>query len=84
MIKRPFKFYFRGGPITVWAFTYANAKILAQAEAIKQGWDPMLISQPKLEKLDMIINWKQLTDDEQGQLYTLLCKAKFNGQMEDE
>jgi hypothetical protein len=79
MIKRPFKFYFKGGPITVWAFTEANAKILAQAEAIKQGWDPTIISQPRLEKLNMTINWQQLTDDEQGQLYALLCKAKYNG-----
>ena len=84
MNTRSFKFWFKGGPIVVWAFNEEDARILARAEAIKKGWDPMLISQPKLEKLDMIINWKQLTDDEQGQLYTLLCKAKFNGQMEDE
>jgi hypothetical protein len=84
MKTRSFKFWFKGGPITVWAFTEENAKILAQAEAIKRCWDPTLISQPKLEKLDMVINWKQLTDDEQGQLYTLLCKAKYNVRMEDE
>lgn len=83
MKKRSFKFWFKGGPITVWAFTEANAKILAQAEAIKQGWDPTIISRPRLEKLNMTINWKQLTDDEQGQLYTLLCKAKYNGTVED-
>ena len=84
MKTRPFKFYFKGGPITVWAFNEEDARILARAEAIKKGWDSTLISKPKLEKLDMVINWKQLTDDEQGQLYTLLCKAKYNGQMEDE
>ena len=83
MKTRSFKFWFKGGPITVWAFTEANAKILAQAEAIKQGWDPTIISRPRLEKLNMTINWKQLTDDEQGQLYTLLCKAKYNGTVED-
>lgn len=83
MKKRSFKFWFKGGLITVWAFTEANAKILAQAEAIKQGWDPTIISRPRLEKLNMTINWKQLTDDEQGQLYTLLCKAKYNGTVED-
>ena len=45
MKPRKFKFYFKGGPITVWAFTEENAKILAQAEAIKQGWDPTIINQ---------------------------------------
>ena len=84
MKKRQFKFWFKGGPITVWAFTEENAKILAQAEAIKRGWDPTLVSRPELEKLDMVINWKQLADDEQCQLYGLLCKAKYNGQMEGE
>lgn len=84
MKQRKFTFYFKGGPITVWAFTEANAKILAQAEAIKQGWDPTIISRPRLEKLNMVINWKQLADDEQCQLYGLLCKAKYNGQMEGE
>jgi hypothetical protein len=84
MKNKKFTFYFKGGPITVWAFTEGNAKILAQAEAIKLGWDPTIISQPKLEKLNMTINWEQLTDDEQCQLYTLLCKAKYNGKMEEE
>lgn len=84
MKHRKFTFYFKGGPITVWAFTEENAKILAQAEAIKKGWDSTLISRPKLEKLNMVINWKQLTDDEQCQLYTLLCKANYNGKMEGE
>lgn len=30
---------FTGGLITVRAFNYEQAKILAQAEAIKRGWD---------------------------------------------
>lgn len=34
-----FTFYFRGGKITVSAFNYDQGKILAQAEAIKKGWD---------------------------------------------
>ena len=83
MKQYKFTFYFKGGPITVWAFTEANAQILAQAEAIKRCWDPTIISKPKLEKLNMVINWKQLTDDEQCQLYTLLCKAKYNVTVED-
>ena len=32
-------FYFKGGPITVSALNYDQGKILAQAEAIKNGWD---------------------------------------------
>ena len=35
----PFTFTFKGGPITVRAFNCKEAKILAQAEAIKRGWD---------------------------------------------
>lgn len=84
MNKKKFTFYFQGGTITVWAFTEANAKILAQAEAIKQGWDPTLVSQPKLEKLNMVINWNQLNDDEQCQLWSLLRKAYYEGKMEEE
>lgn len=34
-----FTFNFNGGPITVKAFNNKEAKILAQAEAIKRGWD---------------------------------------------
>ena len=39
MRKKKFTFNFKGGPITVWAFHEAEAKILAQAEAIHRGWD---------------------------------------------
>ena len=84
MKQRKFKFYFKGGPIIAWAFNKEDAEILARAEAIKKGWDSTLIPQPQLEPLNMVINWEQLTEDEQGQLYTLLCKAKYNGHMEDE
>lgn len=35
----PFTIHFKGGPITVRAFNYEMAKILAQAEAINRGWD---------------------------------------------
>ena len=30
---------FLGGVIDVWAFNYEQSKILAQAEAIKRGWN---------------------------------------------
>ena len=78
MKQRKFTFYFKGGPITVWAFTEANAKILAQAEAIKQGWDPTIIPKPNLEPLNMVINWDQLDPYEQTILHGLLRKAYYN------
>ena len=34
-----YTFNFKGGQITVRAFNEREAKILAQAEAIKRGWD---------------------------------------------
>ena len=34
-----YTFKFKGGPITVRALNYDEAKILAQAEAIKRAWD---------------------------------------------
>jgi hypothetical protein len=75
MKQRKFTFYFKGGPITVWAFTEENAKILAQAEAIKQCWDPTIIPKPNLEPLNMIINWNNLDPYEQTLLHSLLRKA---------
>ena len=39
MRRYPFTFKFIGGEITVMAFNYNEGKILAQAEAIKRGWD---------------------------------------------
>lgn len=42
--KRQYTFNFKGGPITVRAFNYEQAKILAQAEAIKRGWDYTIIT----------------------------------------
>ena len=52
MKQRKFKFYFKRGPIIVWAFTEENAKILAQAEAIKQGWDPTFISKSEFNEMN--------------------------------
>lgn len=84
MRTRSFKFWFKGGPIIVWAFNEEDARILARAEAIKKGWDSTIIPKPDIDKLNMVVNWKQLTGDEQIQLHALLCKAKYNGEMEDE
>ena len=39
-----YTFCFKGGEITVRAFSTESAKILAQAEAIKRGWDYAIIA----------------------------------------
>lgn len=77
MRTRSFKFWFKGGPLIVWAFNEEEARILAKAEAIKKGWDSTLIPQPQLSKLDMVINLANLTAEEQVQLYSLLTKANY-------
>ena len=38
-----FSIKFLGGTIDVWAFNYEQASILAQAEAIKRGWNYQII-----------------------------------------
>ena len=38
-----YTFHFKGGSITVQALNETEAKILAQAEAIKRGWDYKII-----------------------------------------
>jgi predicted subunit of tRNA(5-methylaminomethyl-2-thiouridylate) methyltransferase len=56
MRKRQYTFNFKGGSITVWAFGYEEAKILAQAEAISKGWDFKIIE----EKGEVIENAVEL------------------------
>ena len=77
MIKRAFKFYFKGGSIIVWAFNETDAAILAKAEAIKKGWDSITIPKPDIDKLNLTINWNQLTKDEALELHRLLRKANY-------
>ena len=43
MKRFKFTIMFKGGNIEVRAFNYTEAKILAQAEAIKRGWDYTII-----------------------------------------
>jgi len=42
-----YTFNFKGGPITVWAMNLEEAKICAQAEAIRNGWDYHIDGQKK-------------------------------------
>lgn len=41
-----YTFNFKGGQITVWAFNDIEGRILAQAEAIKRGWDYTIFACP--------------------------------------
>ena len=41
-----YTFNFKGGQITVWAFNKIEGRILAQAEAIKRGWDYTIFAYP--------------------------------------
>lgn len=75
MKRESFTFYFKSGAITAMAFTESNAQILAQAEAIKRGWDPTIIAKPTLEHIDMLIDVNRLTPEEYQQLNSLLTKA---------
>lgn len=74
MKKRQYTFNFKGGPITVWAFGYEQAEILAKAEAIGRGWSHELVK-PNIEHLNMDIDWNALTESEQTTLHKLLTKA---------
>ena len=51
MKKRKFTFNFKDGEIEVWAMGYEAAKIQAQAEAIRKGWDFKII-----EKVDHTVD----------------------------
>ena len=72
-----YTFYFKGGPITVPAMNEEDAQILAQAEAIKKGWDKTIVNKARLQKLDVVIDWNKLNSDERIMLNSLLCKANY-------
>lgn len=74
MKESAFTFNFKGGPITVYAFHYEQAEILAKAKAIRRGWSYEIVK-PNIEHLNMNIDWNALTEDEQITLHNLLTKA---------
>lgn len=76
MHTKKYTFYFKSGSITVHTTSEDRAKILAQAQAIENGWDYTIMENVKLEKLDMHINWCLLSEEDQVTLHTLLSKAK--------
>lgn len=51
MKKKKYTFHFRGGKVTVWAFNYKEARILAQAEAIQKGWDYTIVNNIDINNL---------------------------------
>lgn len=46
MKQTRYTFNFKSGQITVWAFNEIEGRILAQAEAIKRGWDYTIFAYP--------------------------------------
>lgn len=74
MKESAFTFNFKGGPITVYAFRYEQAEILAKAEAIRRGWSYEIVKS-NIEHLNMDIDWNALTEDEQTILHSLLSEA---------
>ena len=48
MKEHQYTFNFKGGPITVWAMNLEEAKICAQAEAIRNGWDYQINEEKKI------------------------------------
>lgn len=43
MKETKYTFNFKGGPISVWALNEQEARILARAQAIRNGWDNTII-----------------------------------------
>ena len=74
---------FAAGTLVVYAMSEAEAKILAQAEAIKKGWDYRIIKS-KITHIDCYIDWSNLTADEDIQLRQLLTKARAQEIYEEE
>jgi DNA-binding MarR family transcriptional regulator len=56
--KRSYTFRFDGGRITVEAYNEEEAKILAQAEAIKRGWDYEILTVMTTEELQELVDEK--------------------------
>ena len=50
MRKKKFKVFFAGGDVIVGAFSENEAKILAQAQAIKNGWDYTVFKITEIQK----------------------------------
>lgn len=68
---REYKFRFNGGYITVKAKNEEEAKILAQAEAIKNGWNHEILPTMSIEELKELIGNKV---DEIFDAYNGTCK----------
>lgn len=63
MKHRRFTFMFNGGQITVRAFNEQQAEILAQAEAIRKGWNYKILSKEEVEMARYTVQTHFETDD---------------------
>ena len=63
MKHRRFTFMFNGGQITVRAFNEQQAEILAQAEAIRKGWNYKILSKEEVEMAKYTVETHFETDD---------------------
>ena len=77
MKQKNYTYRFAGGEISVMAFNEEEAKILAQAEAIKRGWDYKIIL-PRISHIDIHVDWSRLSPEEEKTLSDLLTKAQTN------
>lgn len=82
-MEKKLKFRFAHGTIEVLAFDIEEAKALAKSEAIKRGWYPGLLKST-VSRLDTLIDWRNLTLEEENQLRKLLSKAREGDMYEEE
>lgn len=75
LVETLYQFRFANGTIEVSALNEAEAEILAKAEAIKKGWDYQIIKH-NTQRLNFLIDWCKLSDEESVQLRRLLLKAR--------
>ena len=83
LVETLYQFRFLNGTIEVSALNEAEAEILAQAEAIKRGWDYRIIKH-NTQRINLLIDWCNLSDEESMQLRRLLLKARATDPSEED
>lgn len=83
LVETLYQFRFASGTIEVYALNETEAEILAQAEAIKRGWDYKIIKH-NMQQINLLIDWCKLSDEESMQLRRLLLKARATDSSEEE
>ena len=72
---KKYKFYFDRGSIEMSASNKKDAKIMAQAEAIKRGWDYHIIERHVAHLKDIYLDLSNLTSEEKAKFRKLFSKA---------